>query len=101
MKSSSVFSSLTTPDLDDHDHGGDDYLAATLDFNPGHFACDLVLTTELPVHSRLKPSHRPGVASRGKQNKMLTSWATQICSPWMVVGFIFNLSTVASDGWGW
>ena len=81
--SSSIFSYLTTPDLDDHDHGGDDYLAATLDFNPGHFACDLVLTTELPVHSRLKPSHRPGVASRGKENVNLMSYTKSVAHEWL------------------
>ncbi|XP_063962374.1 KICSTOR complex protein SZT2-like isoform X2 [Lytechinus pictus] len=55
-------------DEDDYRQGGKgDYLAAQLWFNQGHFACDLVLSQDLPVHSRLKPSHRPGVPSRGLQ----------------------------------
>eukprot|EP00057_Strongylocentrotus_purpuratus_P010158 XP_011664632.1 PREDICTED: protein SZT2 [Strongylocentrotus purpuratus] len=53
---------------DDNRQGGKgDYLAAQLWFNQGHFACDLVLSQDLPVHSRLKPSHRPNVPSRGLQ----------------------------------
>ncbi|XP_030851705.1 KICSTOR complex protein SZT2-like [Strongylocentrotus purpuratus] len=55
-------------DEDDNRQGGKgDYLAAQLWFNQGHFACDLVLSQDLPVHSRLKPSHRPNVPSRGLQ----------------------------------
>ncbi|XP_071484492.1 KICSTOR complex protein SZT2-like [Diadema antillarum] len=66
-------------DADESEQEAKDYLAATLDFNPGHFACDRVFTTSLQVHSRLKPSHRHGAASRGLQamKTALTAFAVQ------------------------
>jgi len=41
-----------------------DYLAATMQFMPGHFACDVVWSTLIHVHSRLKMGPNMGV-SRG------------------------------------
>lgn len=41
-----------------------DYLAATMQFVPGHFACDVVWSTIIHVHSRLKMGPNMGV-SRG------------------------------------
>ncbi len=50
-----------------------DYLAATMQFIPGHFACDVVWSTIIHIHPRLKMGPNMGVA-RGeyqirKQNK--------------------------------
>lgn len=42
-----------------------DYLAATMQFMPGHFACDAVWSTTIHVHSRLKMGPNMGVA-RGR-----------------------------------
>ncbi|KAL8178837.1 UNVERIFIED_CONTAM: hypothetical protein K2H54_057134 [Gekko kuhli] len=39
-----------------------DYLAATMQFMPGHFACDAVWSTIIHVHSRLKMGPNMGVA---------------------------------------
>ncbi|XP_066481411.1 KICSTOR complex protein SZT2 isoform X2 [Tiliqua scincoides] len=39
-----------------------DYLAATMQFMPGHFACDAVWSTTIHVHSRLKMGPNMGVA---------------------------------------
>ncbi|XP_070601162.1 KICSTOR complex protein SZT2 isoform X6 [Erythrolamprus reginae] len=39
-----------------------DYLAATMQFIPGHFACDAVWSTTIHVHSRLKMGPNMGVA---------------------------------------
>ncbi|XP_039179309.1 KICSTOR complex protein SZT2 isoform X6 [Crotalus tigris] len=39
-----------------------DYLAATMQFIPGHFACDAVWSTTIYVHSRLKMGPNMGVA---------------------------------------
>ncbi|KAJ7332849.1 hypothetical protein JRQ81_015029 [Phrynocephalus forsythii] len=39
-----------------------DYLAATMQFMPGHFACDAVWSTTIRVHSRLKMGPNMGVA---------------------------------------
>lgn len=41
-----------------------DYLAATMQFMPGHFACEVVWSTLIHVHSRLKMGPNMGV-SRG------------------------------------
>lgn len=40
------------------------YLAATMQFVPGHFSCDVVWGTVIRVHSRLKMGPSMGV-SRG------------------------------------
>lgn len=42
-----------------------DYLAATMQFMPGHFACDAVWSTIIHVHSRLKMGPNMGVARGG------------------------------------
>lgn len=42
-----------------------DYLAATMQFIPGHFACDVVWSTIIHIHPRLKIGPNMGV-SRGK-----------------------------------
>ncbi|KAM6262729.1 KICSTOR complex protein SZT2 isoform 9-T9 [Porphyrio hochstetteri] len=39
-----------------------DYLAATMQFMPGHFACDVVWSTLIHVHSRLKMGPNMGVS---------------------------------------
>ncbi|XP_067997638.1 KICSTOR complex protein SZT2 isoform X2 [Melanerpes formicivorus] len=39
-----------------------DYLAATMQFMPGHFACDVVWSTFIHVHSRLKMGPNMGVS---------------------------------------
>ncbi|XP_019386814.1 PREDICTED: protein SZT2 isoform X1 [Crocodylus porosus] len=39
-----------------------DYLAATMQFVPGHFACDVVWSTIIHVHSRLKMGPNMGVS---------------------------------------
>lgn len=39
-----------------------DYLAATMQFMPGHFACEAVWSTIIHVHSRLKMGPNMGVA---------------------------------------
>ncbi|KAJ7410096.1 Protein SZT2 [Willisornis vidua] len=39
-----------------------DYLAATMQFMPGHFACDIVWSTLIHVHSRLKMGPNMGVS---------------------------------------
>ncbi|XP_053101403.1 KICSTOR complex protein SZT2 isoform X3 [Hemicordylus capensis] len=39
-----------------------DYLAATMQFMPGHFACEAVWSTTIHVHSRLKMGPNMGVA---------------------------------------
>lgn len=57
--------------VDDTDYNTDesyqarDYLAATMQFMTGHFACDVVWSTIIHVHPRLKMSPNMGV-SRGK-----------------------------------
>uniref|UniRef100_A0A8C9RR21 SZT2 subunit of KICSTOR complex n=1 Tax=Scleropages formosus TaxID=113540 RepID=A0A8C9RR21_SCLFO len=38
------------------------YLAATMQFMPGHFACDVVWSTVIPIHSRLKMGPNMGVS---------------------------------------
>lgn len=42
-----------------------DYLAATMQFMTGHFACDVVWSTIIHIHPRLKMSPNMGV-SRGQ-----------------------------------
>lgn len=42
-----------------------DYLAATMQFIPGHFACDVVWSTIIHIHPRLKMGPNIGV-SRGE-----------------------------------
>lgn len=42
-----------------------DYLAATMQFIPGHFACDVVWSTVIHIHPRLKMGPNMGV-SRGE-----------------------------------
>lgn len=42
-----------------------DYLAATMHFIPGYFACDVVWSTVIYIHPRLKMGPNMGV-SRGK-----------------------------------
>lgn len=39
---------------DDHESGHQNYLEATLKFQPGHFACQQVWETHFPLHPRLK-----------------------------------------------
>lgn len=45
-----------------------DYLAATMQFIPGHFACDVVWSTIIHIHPRLKMGPNIGV-SRGEWGK--------------------------------
>ncbi|XP_023254539.1 KICSTOR complex protein SZT2-like, partial [Seriola lalandi dorsalis] len=39
-----------------------DYLAATMQFIPGHFACDVVWSTIIHIHPRLKMGPNMGVS---------------------------------------
>ncbi|XP_070564104.1 KICSTOR complex protein SZT2-like isoform X4 [Ptychodera flava] len=45
-----------------------DYLAATMEFKPGHFACECVWTTHIAVHPRLKTGPGRMGTSRGIQS---------------------------------
>ncbi|XP_038066591.1 KICSTOR complex protein SZT2-like [Patiria miniata] len=66
-----IRSRIDKPSLDDDDDDFDqakmDYLAAAMDFNPGHFACDQMWHTHLNIHARLYTGHRGGSASPGMQ----------------------------------
>lgn len=46
-----------------------DYLAATMQFMPGHFSCDVVWSTIIHVHPRLKMGPNMGV-SRGERHRL-------------------------------
>ncbi|XP_022100207.1 KICSTOR complex protein SZT2-like isoform X2 [Acanthaster planci] len=54
-------------DEDDIDQAQKDYLVAAMEFNPGHFACDLMWNTHLSIHARLYTGHRGGSSSPGMQ----------------------------------
>ncbi|XP_073499754.1 KICSTOR complex protein SZT2 isoform X2 [Phyllobates terribilis] len=54
---------LTTEDFaGDESYQPRDYLAATMQFIPGHFACDMVWSTVIQIHPRLKMGPNMGVS---------------------------------------
>ncbi|XP_077133619.1 KICSTOR complex protein SZT2 isoform X3 [Ranitomeya variabilis] len=54
---------LTTEDFPgDESYQPRDYLAATMQFIPGHFACDMVWSTVIHIHPRLKMGPNMGVS---------------------------------------
>lgn len=59
-----------------------DYLAATMQFMPGHFACDVVWSTLIHVHSRLKMGPNMGV-SRGEYSPVLLFYVSRV---WLLAG---------------
>lgn len=59
-----------------------DYLAATMQFMPGHFACGVVWSTLIHVHSRLKMGPNMGV-SRGTYSPGSSRLACQESSCWL------------------
>lgn len=66
-----------------------DYLAATMQFMPGHFACDVVWSTLIHVHSRLKMGPNMGV-SRGAYSPGSPSFC--ISRVWLLAGLAHQRS---------
>lgn len=54
----------------DESYQARDYLAATMQFIPGHFCCEVVWSTIINVHPRLKMGPNMGV-SRGEAHTLL------------------------------
>ncbi|XP_075688770.1 LOW QUALITY PROTEIN: KICSTOR complex protein SZT2 [Rhinoderma darwinii] len=67
-KSESPYASYRPRMLTNEDYSGEesyqprDYLAATMQFIPGHFACDMVWSTVIHIHPRLKMGPNMGVS---------------------------------------
>ncbi|KAM9324637.1 KICSTOR complex protein SZT2 [Gastrophryne carolinensis] len=67
-KSESPYATYRQRMLPNEDYSGEesyqprDYLAATMQFIPGHFACDMVWSTVIHIHPRLKMGPNMGVS---------------------------------------
>ncbi|MEQ2207992.1 hypothetical protein XENOCAPTIV_022597 [Xenoophorus captivus] len=80
-KNDSVFRQRqnTTDDYNtEESYQAKDYLAATMQFIPGHFACDVVWSTVIHIHPRLKMGPNMGVSRGELQNPVIISKGSKV-----------------------
>lgn len=69
-----------------------DYLAATMQFIPGYFACDVVWSTVIYIHPRLKMGPNMGVSRGEWQHSGPIRWLFMAwCFLWKTSKLVFSL----------